>query len=620
MKRIINRKMVIVGMSIFIAGIAANSSVIFENMNIAQTSNNIIKAIEVSQYTETVDGVEWCYRKDFDRVTNVYPVNKAALPDEVIIPDKLGGISVTGIGKDAFSGAKVKSVTIPDTVETINAFAFADCPNLVTIKVPQTTIAAYEGAFKNCKALTEISINSAFESSFEGCTNLKTVTIPERSFISFMEIRSRAFKGCSSLQEVSISDAMESLTIGSYAFEGCTQLKSFKISNNSISLGKSAFSGCTKLSDVALKGKIKGKTEAFHNCTSLTSLTIEGDVTLACGSFKGCTSLEKVTFNGDVIAIFSSSANSLFEGCPSLKKVIFNGENADVTFDQNVAVEEIIYNNTKTICGGLNGVNTLKKVVFDTQNPDLSRFTYSNGSNFSIEGYRENGTNAALPGHDTVYQWVESKNLASSFRSLGTFTGQIDYPVATLPATSSSIATEPISQAYYVNFDGNGGFVNGIIAKFQREVISGQTYGSLQTATRKGYTFKGWYTQKTGGKKITADTKVTITPNTTLYAQWNKVSVAQGKIGKLTNRKAKKFTVAIKKVSMAKGYEILYSNSKSFADINQKTVSASATSYTTSKLVKGQTYYVKVRAYKVDSTGNKIYGKYSAVKKVKIKK
>ena len=39
-----------------------------------------------------------------------------------------------------------------------------------------------------------------------------------------------------------------------------------------------------------------------------------------------------------------------------------------------------------------------------------------------------------------------------------------------------------------------------------------------------------------------------------------------------------------------------------------------------SGLTKGKTYYVKVRAYKTDSTGQAVYGKYSAVKKVKIKK
>ena len=43
-------------------------------------------------------------------------------------------------------------------------------------------------------------------------------------------------------------------------------------------------------------------------------------------------------------------------------------------------------------------------------------------------------------------------------------------------------------------------------------------------------------------------------------------------------------------------------------------------SVTLKKLKKNKTYYVKARAYKFDSNGAKVYGKYSKVKKVKIRK
>jgi hypothetical protein len=49
-------------------------------------------------------------------------------------------------------------------------------------------------------------------------------------------------------------------------------------------------------------------------------------------------------------------------------------------------------------------------------------------------------------------------------------------------------------------------------------------------------------------------------------------------------------------------------------------IESSKTSYTVAKLKKGKTYYVRVRAYKVDSTGAKVYGKWSSVKHVKITK
>ena len=73
-----------------------------------------------------------------------------------------------------------------------------------------------------------------------------------------------------------------------------------------------------------------------------------------------------------------------------------------------------------------------------------------------------------------------------------------------------------------------------------------------------------------------------------------------------------------KKVTGANGYQLVYATNKKFTK-NKKTLTLKSTTKTISKLKKGTTYYVKVRAYKV-SNGKKVYGKYSSVKKVKIKK
>lgn len=54
----------------------------------------------------------------------------------------------------------------------------------------------------------------------------------------------------------------------------------------------------------------------------------------------------------------------------------------------------------------------------------------------------------------------------------------------------------------------------------QKSVEYSKTYGNLPTLTRSGYTFSGCYTSTSGGTKITADSKVTITSDQTLYAQW----------------------------------------------------------------------------------------------------
>ena len=103
---------------------------------------------------------------------------------------------------------------------------------------------------------------------------------------------------------------------------------------------------------------------------------------------------------------------------------------------------------------------------------------------------------------------------------------------------------------------------------------------NLKAASKKGYAFKGWYTDSKYTKKITTIAKNS-KKNITVYAKWEKVVVKNG---------------AVKKVTVT------------------------GTSKTLSKLSKGKTYYVKVRAYKKDSTGAKVYGSFSSVKKVKISK
>lgn len=90
------------------------------------------------------------------------------------------------------------------------------------------------------------------------------------------------------------------------------------------------------------------------------------------------------------------------------------------------------------------------------------------------------------------------------------------------------------------------------------------------------------------------------------------------KIKKLTNIASKKLVVSWKKLSDADGYEVSIATKKNFKK-GKKVKNTSKVSYTFTKLKKRTTYYVRVRAYNIDN-GTKVYGKYSAIKKIKIKK
>lgn len=108
--------------------------------------------------------------------------------------------------------------------------------------------------------------------------------------------------------------------------------------------------------------------------------------------------------------------------------------------------------------------------------------------------------------------------------------------------------------------------------------------------------------------------KPTVTPKAKKVTAPKKVTVS-----KVSNVKGKKLKVKWKKVSGANGYQIVIATNKKFTS-GKKTVTVKngkTTSKTISKLKKKKTYYVKVRAYK-NANGQKVWGAYSSVKKVKI--
>ena len=78
-------------------------------------------------------------------------------------------------------------------------------------------------------------------------------------------------------------------------------------------------------------------------------------------------------------------------------------------------------------------------------------------------------------------------------------------------------------------------------------------------------------------------------------------------------------TISWKKVSGAKGYQVQWSNKSNFKS-SVKSKNLKGNKLTVSKLTKKKTYYVRVRAYKTDSTDAKVYGAWSKKAKLKITK
>lgn len=190
----------------------------------------------------------------------------------------------------------------------------------------------------------------------------------------------------------------------------------------------------------------------------------------------------------------------------------------------------------------------------------------------------------------------------------------------TFPITVSDAARRSVV------FHANGGSLSktASVKTQKKSVTYRKKYGTLPTPVRKGYSFTGWYTQKSGGSKITSSKTVTISKGKTqtLYAHWKKITVKTPSVTKLSTQKGSAVSVGWKKISGVSGYEIAYSQSKKFPSSATQKCFITKSSVSSAKLTgftKGKTYYFRVRAYKKDALGNRIYGKYSSVKSLKIK-
>ncbi len=69
---------------------------------------------------------------------------------------------------------------------------------------------------------------------------------------------------------------------------------------------------------------------------------------------------------------------------------------------------------------------------------------------------------------------------------------------------------------YTVTFNANGGTVSTASKKLTKKAF----YGILPEPTREGYSFDGWYTESSGGEKVTSYQVFTKGTDQTLYAHW----------------------------------------------------------------------------------------------------
>ena len=172
--------------------------------------------------------------------------------------------------------ATITKVVIPEGVEKIDAYAFANLTALEEIVLPSTLEAIEYGAFYGCSSLKKISFSGENnlkiinQYAFEGCDLQGTVDLSAVCIIS-----GYAFAGNQKLEGIITSDSL--LSIGQYAFAGCKGLKNVTITSEKVKYGAYAFTGCEALTSFYVNAAVLPE-GMFYECKGMTGITIGPDV------------------------------------------------------------------------------------------------------------------------------------------------------------------------------------------------------------------------------------------------------------------------------------------------------------------------------------------------------
>lgn len=369
---------------------------------------------------------------------------------------------------DGFAGTDIESVDFSETSikMIVSLFSsttgtFEGCTKLKTVTLPDTVTQFYSQTFKNCTALEEINIPKSIQviqpQEFLGCSSLKTVDFRGTSVVRICD---EAFKGCTFLASVYLGEP-ENLSIDAYAFQDCTNLETVDCSKTNIS---------------------SIENYAFYNCSKLKKIDLSSSTMEQTGQsiFRACTSLEEVI---------------LPKTLKEINYLTFSGTAIKTLDLRETAI-------TKIIDSGCANMDALKTLYLPATLEEFGDYAFLAKKSSSGRLY--------------IYSNIPEADInAMANKAIGVWSGRrISFPKGT----------------YTIIYDGNGATAGTMDA--QTCMIDGFTFSLSKNAyTRENYTFTGWNTMSDGSGTFYRD-EANIYPLTetdqaeiTLYAMWKDSSV-----------------------------------------------------------------------------------------------
>ena len=169
--------------------------------------------------------------------------------------EEISASGVCEIGDQAFyECGSLMTADLFDSTEILGDGTFYGCIGLLEVTLPETLSSMGEGCFENCTMLKKVTLNGTITGisryCFYGCRNLSDVTLPDTmtKTAALRVIGVRAFGLCNSLESLDLSEQKSLTAMGEGTFEGCTELTTVKLPESLTKIPDYCFQGCDSLS------------------------------------------------------------------------------------------------------------------------------------------------------------------------------------------------------------------------------------------------------------------------------------------------------------------------------------------------------------------------------------
>lgn len=369
------------------------------------------------------------------------------------------------------------------------------------------------------------------------------------------------FRFCSGLTSIDFGKSdFSKVTDMSEMFYNCEQLKSLdlsKLNTSNVANMSAMFMDCEQLRSVNLSAfntsNVVDMSDMFSGCSELKSVDLStlntSNVENMSGMFSACMELKSLNF-GRFNTSKVKDMSDMFTNCYALQKINLSGFNTSKVVNMS---------------GMFSGCEQLQSI-------DLSKFVVSSRCDVDYL-FGGCGNLVSIKTIPNLKVTIEVPNAISIPGDPNLWTGLVDWvdsagnKYTALPKNKKQsilLVRKKKGSSCTITFNPNGGKVS----EKNRSISVGSTYGTLPSASRSGYNFTGWYTAKSGGKKVSATTKVSKKGKLTLYAHWStKTSIKKATINVKActyNRKRQEPAVVVKlgkkTLKENKDFTVKYSN------------------------------------------------------------